>query len=120
MADTAEREQRLDQVLADYLQALADGEQPDRQAILDRHPDLAADLVAFFADKDRFDRAARRLQPAAAPGRAEPAGRGSLGRVGYFGDYEILEEGGSGGMGLDDNARSASRKRIHPLPRILP
>jgi hypothetical protein len=119
MADTAEREQRLDQVLADYLQALADGEQPDRQAILDRHPDLAAELAAFFADKDRFDRAARRLQPAAGPGRAEPAGPGGLGRVRYFGDYELLDELGRGGMGIVYRARQARLNRVVALKMIL-
>src|SRR5262249_61709479 len=99
-AAPAEREQRMDQALADSLQALADGERPDRQAILDRHPDLAAELAAFFADKDRFDRAAGRLQPAAAPGRAGPAGPGHRRRGRHFRAYRLLRGGARGRSGM--------------------
>ena len=53
------REQRVDEVIAAYLQAEAAGRSPDRAEIVARHPDLAADLQSFFADHDRF----RRLSP---------------------------------------------------------
>src|SRR6516164_9080046 len=49
-----EREQRLDEVIAAYTEAVEAGLQPDRREWLARYPDLAADLEAFFADEDQF------------------------------------------------------------------
>src|SRR5438046_1956192 len=54
-AEASERDQRLDEVIAEYLHDLADGSAPDREVILARHPDLADDLAAFFADGDAID-----------------------------------------------------------------
>lgn len=40
----------LDDVIAAYLEAEAQGPPPDRQELLDRHPALTNDLAAFFAE----------------------------------------------------------------------
>jgi predicted Zn-dependent protease len=52
---TPSHEQRVDAVLAEYLEAEAAGQTPDRHAILARHPDLADALRSFFADHDRLN-----------------------------------------------------------------
>jgi WD40 repeat protein len=57
-----DREQRLNQVLAAYLEAIEGGEVPDRQALLAREPDLAGDLAVFFANQDRLARFASSLR----------------------------------------------------------
>ncbi len=71
-----EREQRLNEVMAAYVQAADAGQAPDRAEILARHPDLAADLEAFFADHDRLNRLAEPLRAVA----VETGGPGDHGR----------------------------------------
>jgi WD40 repeat protein len=118
-----DREGRLEAVLHDYLQAVDAGQAPDREEVLRRHPDLTADLAAFFADADRLDRAAGRRQPAASEaatlGLDEPAPLSSGTVIRYFGDYEILEEIARGGMGVVYRARQVSAGRVVALKMIL-
>src|SRR5437773_3587547 len=53
-APSPDREQLLDEVLAAHLESEERGETPDRAELLARHPELADELAAFFADQDRF------------------------------------------------------------------
>src|SRR5262249_35226918 len=104
------------------------GQAPDQQEILRRHPDLADELAAFFADQDQLDRLARSMRPSAPPDPAEaltqapepgtPAD-GTLGKVPYFGHYELLEEIARGGMGVVYRARQVSLNRVVALKMIL-
>src|SRR5262245_23371754 len=70
---TADRERRLDAILAAYLEAIATGTAPDRQDIVDEHPDLAEALRASFADYDRVHRLYRPLHAVARAARGETA-----------------------------------------------
>jgi WD40 repeat protein/tRNA A-37 threonylcarbamoyl transferase component Bud32 len=131
--DSAAREERLNAILHSYLQAVDAGQAPDREVLLRAHPELAAELEAFFADQDRMEQAVRAMAPAEAAtlGGAGPEAEyqtlppddqvapppGS--KVRYFGDYELLEEIARGGMGVVYKARQVSLNRVVALKMIL-
>ena len=120
----SDREQRLQEVLADYLQTIEAGRAPDRPGWLARHPDLADELASFFANRAEF---ALLAGPAAPPpsetptvGRtARPAAFPRGRELRYFGDYEMLEEIARGGMGVVFKARQVSLNRVVALKMIL-
>jgi WD40 repeat protein len=111
----------LDAVIADYVQQVEAGAVPDREALLQCHPELADRLRAFFADYDRLDRQAGELRLSADPNRTTDATAPAveLPRVRYFGDYELLEVIARGGMGVVYKARQVSLNRLVALKMIL-
>ena len=54
--DASDREHRLDEVIAEFYLLAERGQAVDPHTFLDRYPELADDLTAFFADKAAFDR----------------------------------------------------------------
>jgi WD40 repeat protein len=125
VVDTSEREQRVNRLLAEYMEAERLGRAPDRDELLRRHPELARELQSFFADKDQFGQLAGLLR-AATPSPADtptlsPASSDSLAgtTVRYVGDYELLEEIARGGMGVVYKARQISLQRLVAVKMIL-
>jgi serine/threonine protein kinase/WD40 repeat protein len=129
--DSPTREQRLQEILHDYLRAVDAGQAPDRQDLLRRHPDFASDLTAFFQDQSKLSHLAQSFvagrtaaftpgQPAATQSATRPAAPvPSPGTVRYFGDYELLSEIARGGMGVVYEARQVSLNRTVALKMIL-
>lgn len=81
-----EAEERMEEAVLAYMQA--GGRPPDRHQLLDDYPDLASELLAFFAEEDRL---AMGLSPLLAEPRL-PADD----RLKSFGNYQVLEEIGRG------------------------
>src|SRR5947208_1796349 len=113
MSDAELRQQRLDEVLAAYLEAKARGWAPDRQRLLDFYPELAEDLKGYFNGEDLVEQAVAPLRPDSErvpakdvdPGATQSeAARDTLSSVtessGWprMPGYEIVEEVGRGGM----------------------
>src|ERR1700729_4087657 len=99
---SAQRERRLDDILAEYLDSLEAGQAPERAALILLHPEYADDLNEFFANHDQMALLARLKKTTAYTasldaGEYDPAITPPSQR---FGDYEIVEELARGGMGV--------------------
>jgi serine/threonine protein kinase len=126
-----DREERLNEVLLAYVEAIQAGREPNRLRLLAAHPDLRQDIEAFFDGHDAMERLAAPLREAG--GRREPADvplgdeASSAGShrplapsgAGQLGDFRLLGEIGRGGMGVVYEAEQLSLQRRVAL-KVLP
>jgi eukaryotic-like serine/threonine-protein kinase len=133
-----DREQVLNQIIADYLESQEAGQPADRGALLKQYPGLAAELSLFFANQDHVAQLTAPLRdvtrqtffrgsdPALVPfpvSRSDELERpdqhaSSESRVRYFGDYELIEVLAQGGMGVVYRARQVSLNRELALKMV--
>ncbi len=116
MSSEPSRDDRFDEILAEYLEGERAGQAPDRTELLARNPEFAAELAAFFADHDRLKHLAGPATVDLPDNGADPV-PGEYLR--YFGDYELLEKIAHGGMGVVYRARQISLNRTVALKMIL-
>jgi serine/threonine protein kinase len=107
---TTDRDERLNAVLLEYVEALERGETPNRYELLAANPEFAAELLEFFKGRDQVDRLAAPLREAARSTEAE---------LGTLGDFRLLREVGRGGMGIVYEAEQISLRRRVAL-KVLP
>jgi serine/threonine-protein kinase len=112
----ADANQHLDEVLGAYLAALDQGVAPEPAGLLASHPELAGGLANFFAAAEHAARWTAPLRTIAEAARGERAEHAPAGTC--LGDYELLGEIGSGGMGVVYKARQRSLNRVVALKMI--
>src|SRR5690349_1666077 len=104
-ADPADREERLDRAIAEFLDESATDPTTDRRRWLARYPEFFDELSDFFADRDEVEKLAAPLRDLARSAEADPdpdwLGPSEVpDHLGRIGPYEVLDRVGRGGMGV--------------------
>ncbi len=123
MGTPADRDELLDRLCAEYLEAAEAGRPPDRDAWLRRHPELAAELADFLDCLDAVAGRAAPLREAAGSSTESftidhPSREGSQRPTSAPPGYELLGEIGAGGMGVVCRALHVASNRVVALKRV--
>jgi serine/threonine protein kinase len=120
-----DREERLDQVIADLLDEAEAAEALDRRRWLVRYPEFFDELSDFFADCDAIEAIAAPLRDIARAADEEwsfdwlapPDHPENLGRLG---EYEVIDRLGKGGMGVVFKGFDAGLNRYVAIKVLAP
>jgi WD40 repeat protein/tRNA A-37 threonylcarbamoyl transferase component Bud32 len=126
-----ETDERLYEVLLGYLESVENGDAPDPRELIARHPEFAPDLNEYFETRARVETLAEPVRwvtravlngsvdagVASAGTTAQPAVAPAA-EVRVFGDYELCEEIGRGGMCVVFKARHKSFGRLVALKMV--
>src|SRR5262245_29372552 len=107
-------EERVDEVIAAFLEAERIGQAPAHDELLARHPDLADELREFFSDRGYFARFTPPLGPRSNPVRQRPGD----GTTVDAGRYVGLEPHARGGLGEVFTATDTELHRRVALKRL--
>lgn len=118
---SVDRDERLARLLGELTEQCRQGREPDLDGVGRKHPDLADELRELWATV-RF---AEAFAPPSGGGSRASSPKTAADHVATtppprtFGDYEMLDEIGRGGMGVVFRARQRSLDRIVALKMIL-
>src|SRR5712692_3857542 len=132
----AEREQRLNDILLAYVEAVEAGHVPDRRQLLALYPEFASELSEFFDGRDQVEVMSAPLRDFSKSGMIRAAleivketpldksastipPSGAAPELGQLGDYRLIREVGRGGMGIVYEAHQISLNRRVAL-KVLP
>jgi serine/threonine protein kinase len=123
--DPASRDERLDRVIAEFLEQSATKPEADRRQWLARYPEFFDELSDFFADRDAVEDITAPLRDLVRAVDDEPDTDwlapsevpDHLGRVGL---YEVVDRVGQGAMGVVYKAQDAALNRYVAIKALAP